>query len=218
MQFHEDTSMTVTLHELQHVVPKEARAEMEKAERAKLKHDAGQELDHLKKAVRIDPEFIAARNNLGICLLENEPASAITQWEEAIKIDPHNGLLFNNLAVGYVLAHNLEAAERAARMSIELDRTTNRARALLGLVLYQRHKYTEEALTLLERACDDYPTTHVFVAQLLVRRGEFQKARTHVQAYLSGGYMDHREDASRMLDFIDQTSTSSQELVAAHER
>jgi len=204
-EFREDTSLTVTLQELRHVVPREAQAEMEKAYKAGLKHQSEQELEHLRKAILIDPEYIAARNNLGVCLLEIEPASAIVQWEEAIKVNPHKGLLYNNLAIGYVLIRNLEGAERAARMAMELDRTTNRARALLGFVLYEEHKYTAETSALLERASSEYDITHVFAARVLMERGEFQKARTHIQAYLSGGDTEYRKDASELLDFIDHS-------------
>ena len=205
-EYREDTATTVTLQELRHVVPREARAEMEEAYRAGLKHQVEQELEHLKKAVLIDPEYIAARNNLAVCLMPIEPASAIAQWEQAIKVNPHKGLLYNNLAVGYAVIHNLVAAERAARMAMELDRTSNGARALLGIVLYEEHKYTAEASTLLERASDEYSNAHVFAARVLIEQGDFQKARTHVQAYLSSGEMGHRKDASEMLDFIDHMS------------
>jgi len=204
-EFREDTSLTVTLQELRHVVPRAAQAEMEKAYKAGLRHQPEQELEHLRKAILIDPEYIAARNNLGVCLLEIEPASAIVQWEEAIKVNPHKGLLYNNLAIGYVLIRNLEGAERAARMAMELDRTTNRARALLGFVLYEEHKYTAETSALLERASSEYDITHVFAARVLMERGEFQKARTHIQAYLSGGDTEYRKDASELLDFIDHS-------------
>jgi Tfp pilus assembly protein PilF len=204
-EFRDDTAATVTLHELRHVVPREAQTEMEKAYKAGLKHQSEQELEHLKKAVLIDPEYIAARNNLGVCLMAIEPVSAIAQWEEAIKVDPRKGLLYNNLAIGYVVIHNLEHAERAARMALELDRTTNRVRALLGLVLYQEHKYTAETYALLERSSNDYAMTHVFAAMVLMDQGHFQKARTHVQAYLSSGETEYRKDASEILDFIDRT-------------
>jgi len=197
----EDT--TVTLQELRHVVPKAARVEMEKAYRARLKRQAEQEIDHLKKAVLIDPDYIAARNDLGVRLLAIEPTSAIAQWEAAIKVDPHKGMLFNNLAVGYTVTRNLKAAERAARTSIELDGTSDRARALLGLVLFEQRKYSAETSALLERASEAYSFAHVFTAKVLLERGEFQKARTHIQAYLSSGDTEHRAAAFEMLDIID---------------
>jgi tetratricopeptide (TPR) repeat protein len=205
LEFREHTSPTVTFQELRHIVPRAAQAEMERADRARLKHQPEQVIDHLKKAVLIDPEFIAARNNLGICLLETEPASAVGQFEEAIKVNPRKGLLYNNLAVAYAVIHNLEAADRAARMAVDLDRTSNRARALLGLVLYQQHKYTAEASALLERASGEYSSAHLFAALVLVARGEFQKAGSHAQAYLSSGAAEYRKDASDVLVFIDRT-------------
>jgi len=210
----ESLPATVTLQELRHIVPKAARVEMERAQRAKLKHQPEQEIDHLKKAVQIDPEYIAARNNLAVRLVATEPASAIAEWEEAIRLDPHQGLLFNNLAVAYMTIRNLEAAERAARTSVDLDRTSERARAVLGLVLCLGHKYTAETSALLERASNDYAMAHVFAAQVFVERGEFQKARTHIQAYLSSSQTEFRKNALEMLDFIDhtgQTQESSQE-------
>lgn len=200
----ENTPSTVTVQELRHVVPKEAQAEMEKADRAKLRHQSEQAIDHLKKAVLIDPEYIAARNNLGLCLLPIEPTAAIAQWEEAIKVNPRKGMLFSNLAIGYGVIDNLEAAERAARTSMELDRTSDQARAVLGVVLYEEHKYNAETLALLERASSQYPMTFVFAAKVLVERGDFQKARAHTQAYLSSGDMEYRGDASEILGLIDR--------------
>lgn len=208
LEFREDKSAVVTLQELQHVIPRESLAEMDKANRARLKHQPEQVIDHLKRAVLIDPENISARNNLAVCLVESELASAIAQWEEAIKVNPRKGLLFNNLAIGYVLAHNLEAAERAARAAVDLDRTTNRPRAVLGLVLYEEHKYNGETLSLLEHASVEYPMTHVYAAKVLFDQGEYQKARTHARAYLSSGETEHRKAVSEMLDLIDQTPTS----------
>ena len=201
----ESLPITVTLQELAHIVPKAARVEMEKADRAKLKHQPEQEIDHLRKAVQIDPEYIAARNNLAVRLVATEPAAAIAEWEEAIRLDPHQGLLFNNLAVAYMTIRNLEAAERAARTSVELDRTSERARAVLGVVLCLQRKYTAETSALLERASDDYAIVHVFAAKVFVERGELQKARTHVQAYLSSSQTEFRKNALEMLDFIDRT-------------
>ena len=201
----QNTPSTVTVRELRHVVPREAHAEMEKADRAILRHQSEEAIDHLKKAVLIDPEYVAARNNLGVYLLPVEPIAAIAQWEEAIKVNPRKGVLFSNLAIGYAVIHNLEAAERAARTSMELDRTSEQARAVLGVVLYQEHKYTVETFALLERASSEYPMMFMFAAKLLVERGDFRKARAHVQAYLSSRHDEYREDASQLLDLIDRT-------------
>src|SRR6266852_739735 len=78
--------------------------------KAGLKYPSEEEIDHLKKAILIDPEYVAARNNLGVRSMAVEPAAAIAQWEVAITVDPRKGMLFNNLAVGYIMMHSPEAA------------------------------------------------------------------------------------------------------------
>lgn len=205
----EEVSLTVTLQELQHIVPKKAQAEMEKAQRARLKHKPEEEIVHLKRAVRIDPEYIAARNNLGICLMSVDPAFAVAEWEEAIKVNPRKGVLFNNLAVGYSALDRLPAAERAARTAMVLDKTSDRARALLGLILFDQQKYTSETLALLERSSRSYSVAHVYAARVLVKLGEFRKAKTHIQAYLSSGEVEYREDATELLGFIDRADQTT---------
>jgi Flp pilus assembly protein TadD len=125
----------VTLHQLQHKVPKAAREEMDKAIKAMHEHRCDDEIEHLGNALRIDPEYVAARNNLAVCLLKNDPASAIAQLEEAIRIDPHDAILFHNLAIAYIITHKLDAAERAARSAVHLNRTDTRMRSALEVIL-----------------------------------------------------------------------------------
>lgn len=198
-------SNTVTAQELHHKVPKKARKEVEKAERARAKNRMDEAIVHFKQAISIDPELVAARNNLAaIYLRAAQPEPAIAQLEEAAKIDPKHPVLFRNLAVGYAMIHNLEAAERAARVTVGLDRTGGRAPLLLGYVLMEQRKFTEEALQCFERARDEYPLAHLLAAQVLVAQGHSEKARSEIYTYLSSGEQNFRATATRWLDLIDQ--------------
>ncbi len=81
-----DTSKIVTIQELHHIVPKKAQKEMEKAEQARVGHRTDDVIRHLNQAISIDPEFIAARNNLAVFYLTApKPAPAIAQLEEAVR-------------------------------------------------------------------------------------------------------------------------------------
>ena len=204
LEFDEGAKLTMTVQELRHAVPRGARSEMERADEAKLKHQPKQEIDHLKRAIQIDPEYVAARNRLGIRLFAIEPASAIAQWEEGIKVDPHRGALFANLAAGYLLIGKPEPAERAARTAVDLEKTSNQARTLLGFALYEEHKYTAEALVLVERASDRFPEAHLFAARMLLEWREFDKARIRIQSYVSSGDKENLGEASEMLGFIEK--------------
>ena len=197
-----NTTGAVTLQELEHVVPKSARAENDKAAKAMLKHDWKNALGHLRKAIAIDPEFVEARNNAGICLFFSDPVAANVEWEEAIKIDPHKGVLYKHLAVANAAIRNLEAAERSARIFLALD-GTNEARALVGLVLHEEEKYTAETLGLLERSAADYPIAHFFAARVLLYQGQSLRAKEHLRTYLSRSETERRQEASELLDYID---------------
>jgi len=198
-------SNLVTFQELQHRVPKKAREEMEKGERARAKNQTDEAILRYKSAISIDPEYVAARNNLAAMYLRAaEPEAAIAQLEEAVKSDPRQPALFTNLAVGYTMIKNLEAAERAARLTVDLDRTSGRAPLLLGFVLIQQRKFTEEALQCFERVRDQYPLAHFLAAQVLVVQGHSERAKSELQTYLSSSDHDFRETANRWLDLINR--------------
>jgi len=200
------SSNTVTVQALHHKVPKKARKEMEKAERARAKNRTDEAIVHFKLAISIDPELVAARNNLAVLhLMATQPEPAIEQLEEAVKIDPKNPTLFRNLTVGYSMIHNFEAAERAARLRVSLDRTGDgHARLLLGFVLIKQRKFTEEALQCFERARDEYPLAHLLAAPVLIAQGNSERAKSEIHSYLSTGEQDFRATATRWLDLIDQ--------------
>jgi len=203
-------SKFVTVQELNHNVPKKARKEVEKAERAHAKNQIGEAIVHFKQAILIDPIFVAARNNLAaIYLRAANPEPAIAQLEEAVKIDPHHPILFKNLTVGYIMIHNFEAAERVARVTLGLDRTGSRAPMLLGFVLVNRQKFNEEALQCFERAHDEYPLAHLLAGRVLIAQGNSEKAKSEIQTYLSSGEQTFRVTATNWLDVINQSEQRS---------
>jgi hypothetical protein len=124
--------------------------------------------------------------------------------EGSIKIDPHLAVLYHNLAIGYIINHQLDAAERAARNAVDVDRTNIRNRTVLGAILVLEHKYTAEALADLEPERNEYPLMGLFAAEVVIDQDELSKARLYVDAYLSSGNQGNRDDAERLLHYIDQ--------------
>lgn len=197
----------ITLHELTHIVPKKARKEMEKGERARLDNRYEEAIAHYNEAISLDPEYIAARNNLSVCLIrQGKLPEAATTLEEAVRIDPHSGPLFLNLAVVYELAGNLEAAERAARRTTDLNRGDVTSRVFLGLVLVKRGKYTDEALQCLRKGEDTFPCAHMYSAKIFLEWRDMEKAKMELQAYLASGEQIQRNVASHWIDLIDRES------------
>jgi hypothetical protein len=129
--------------------------------------------------------------------------------EGSIKIDPHEPVLFHNLAIGYIINHQLDAAERAARSAVDLDRTNTRMRTVLGAILVLEHKYTAEASADLEPESQEFPVVGLLAAEALINRHELSKARLYVDAYLSSGEQGYRNYAERWLHYIDQSLATS---------
>jgi tetratricopeptide (TPR) repeat protein len=160
---------TVTLQELEHVVPRRAQAEMEKAESALFKNRMDDAISHFNRAISVDPEFVAARNNLAVAYFTMARVElAIRQLESAIKTDPRRAALFANLALGYALIRQYDAAERAVRLAVDLDRAEALPSFLLGLVLTSQLKSNGEAFQYFEQAAGTYAEAHLFAARLLM--------------------------------------------------
>lgn len=198
----ENSSYSVTVQELRHEVPKAARAEMDKAEKASRKHKTDEEIEHLRKAIGIDPEYIAARNNLAVSLLITDTESAIAQLEEATKSDPHHPVVFYNLALGYLMLHQLDAAEKAARAAQSLGFVGPRGRILLGWTLISQQKYTAEALSLVKSTVEEFALAYMLTARVLIGQDRPDDAKSYIDAYLSTGDDEYRDYAARWLDYI----------------
>ena len=124
-----------TVQQLQHAVPRKAQKEMLRAEKARLAGRNEEAIGLYKATVSIDPDYVAARNNLALLYIsKDEVRQGLEQLQEAVKIDPHNSLLFRNLSIGFALSRQLLDAERAARQAIDLNRSDLMVRMILGVV------------------------------------------------------------------------------------
>lgn len=209
----EQRNSTVTLQELRHAVPQAAREEMKKAEKWLRKNDPGTAAEHLRKAIGADPEFVAARNALALCLMDKDPRAAIGQLEAAIRSAPRQAVLFHNLTIAYLAIQDLDAAENAARTTESLGLRDTEARLALGWVLIKKGQYTAEALSLVKSASGKYPVAHLLTARVLIGQGHLQQARTFIRAYESSGDEGFREYAkswTASLDAMEQEISTRQ--------
>lgn len=193
----------VTLQQLKHEVPGKATKEWERSEKAREKGDYAGAIAHLRKAIAIDPEFVGARNNLGaILLFSGKYQEAIPELEECIKLDPDNSLPYSNLTIAYLMKKDFEGAERAARRTNDIDRTSTRAKLVLGLTLVMEEKLTDEALNLLLRAAEDFPQARLLSARIYAARGKADEAETAIHEYLASGDTTGTDMANEWLSII----------------
>lgn len=206
---------TVSVQELKHNIPGKALKEMKKADEARTKKDIDKAILHLQRAVAFDPDYVAARNNLAaLYLTRGEAKPALEQLEPAIKMDPHAPLPFSNLAVAYLMMRQFDAAERAARQTLDLARTSARAEMILGLTLVLQDKLTPEAETALERARPSYPQAHLLLGRVLAATGKLEEAEAEIKTYQATGEQTGQELAREWLDVLTKHRGANAALTA----
>jgi tetratricopeptide (TPR) repeat protein len=179
-------SATVSLQELKHQVPGKAAKEYRNAHKSFLAGDLSQAIEHFKKAIAIDPEFMDAHNDLAAVYLRRvEPDLALGSLETAIKLDPQSHVVYSNVAIAYLMKSQLGDAEIAARRTVNLDRVGNRSRLILGLVLVMQDKFTDEAAHLLDQAQAEYPQAMLLLGRLIAARGDIDGAKAKLREYLA---------------------------------
>ena len=57
----------------------------------------------------------------------------------------------------------------------------------------QQQKDTPEALDNLQRACEKVPRARLLIADVVEKRGDIERARKELQAYLNSGKSEDRE-------------------------
>jgi hypothetical protein len=180
------TSGVVTVEQLRHRVPAKAKNEMEKGQKALQRARIDDAIRHYKLAIAVDPSLVVARNNLAMCFMQSDLPAAIDQLEQAVQVDPHHPVLYRNLTLAYAFSARFVDAERVGRIAVDLNRTGEQtARFLLGWVLVSEHKYTDETLQLLDRASNAIAFAHLLAGGALLSKGEYIRAKTEIETYLS---------------------------------
>jgi tetratricopeptide (TPR) repeat protein len=194
---------TVSLHHLSHEVPGKALKEWNKGTKAAQDKHWDEAVARYKKAVQIDPEFVEAVNDLGAAYAKMQRLDEATaQFEKAIKIDAHYAPGFYNLALVYLMQERLPDAERAARTAVDVNRTSNMSKLVLGMALVLQDKFTDEAVSMLEKANEDYAQAHLFLARALAGRGEKESAKSEIETYLASGDRSGQELARSWLETL----------------
>jgi thioredoxin-like negative regulator of GroEL len=189
---------SVSVHQLSHKVPKSAKKEFEKAVRAG--DDHAKVIAHLKKAVEIDPEYIAALNNLGSRYIQiDQYENALEVLGRAQKIDPASPNVQTNIAVALLAMHKAGEAEHAARRAYQLASNDPRARYILALSLYTRQQFTEETVKLLESSREYFPNASIALGALYAAQGRTKEARGVLTGYLSSGHTAREPQVRQML-------------------
>ncbi len=195
---------TVSLAQLQHKVPKQARKLFEKAAKATKKGDNDEAIRCLKEALEIDPEYMEAHVNLAARLMhKNQVDEAVPHLERAIELDPAAAPAYLNLGIAYMYQGKAGDAERAAREAVKLDPVTPTNRYVLGVALAALNQ-DEEAMRFLRAVENEVPRARITIAQIHAQRGNVSDAADELRKYLAvAGNADNRAEVESMLTTLD---------------
>jgi tetratricopeptide (TPR) repeat protein len=159
----------------------------------RLDYDDGQyaaAVKSLKRAIELDPRYMKAHDNLGLCYEAlGRFDEAQQSWEEAIRLNagqeaksPWPAL---NLGLLLTRLDRLEEAEKHFRESLAADPRFPQARYQLGITLEKKGRLTEAVAELEEAARLDpaYPEPQYALSRLYRRAGDKEKADRALQRF-----------------------------------
>ncbi len=191
---------TISAKRLQHRIPSKAAKEYRASLKASEAGDARKCMEHLQKAIEIDPDYMEAHNNLGVRYMALEQyEKAVAQFHKTVELDPTTVKGQLNLSLALSLLQRYPEAEAAARQAVQLEPQFIPARYALGQILTAQDKNTPEAVDDLRMSIRQYPGARLSLARVLVRRGAINEAVAQLQEYLRSENPDKREQAQAWL-------------------
>ena len=157
----------VSARTLAHKPSKAAVQTFNRGVRALDKGQYDEALRYLTEAVRLDPDYVEARVDLGAAYAKTGlPEQALDQYEQAFKLEPNVPLLHSNKAAALVILSRWEEAEQAARRALQLDPASIDANYMLGIALMGQGKITPETAARLAVAVKKHPRARVYLAEV----------------------------------------------------
>ena len=168
----------ISSRHLAHKPLKAARREFELGIQAGHKGRLAEAFQHLTEAVRLDPAYLEALNELGSRHLQNgEPQAALEYLERALAIDGNSADVVTNQTWALLALGRLEEAERAARRAVQLAPDADTGHYQLGIVLTLEGRITPETAEQLALAAKKHPEAVIPLAYLRSRLAPVEVAQ-----------------------------------------
>lgn len=180
---------TVSVSSMQ--LPAGAIKEFHRSEKCVGNGDFSGAADHLEKALRADPKFVEAHNNLGASYMQLERyKDAIAQFEAAVALDAKMEAPYRNMSLSLFLMQRYPEAEAAARQALRLNPEHKGARYTLGRALAAEGSASTEAERLLRESLSEFPEARLPLAQVLLNRCANLDAATELRTYLTSNSLE----------------------------
>jgi Tetratricopeptide repeat len=197
---------TVSVRNLQ--LPEGAIKEFRRSEKCVGSGDFPGAVQHLQKALKADPQFVEAHNNLGASYLQlSRYQDAIGEFEAAIALDEKMAAPYRNMSLALFSLRRYAEAETAARKALSLNPQQKAAQYSLGRALAAEGIASPEAEQLLRGTVGDFPDARLSLAQVLMNRCANLDAAAELRTYLDSNAVEP-ETRRRVQVWIDLSSKS----------
>jgi len=136
-------------------------------------------IDHYKKAVEINPEFVDARFNLGVALLlDNRPAEAIEQYDKLLKMGKESWKLHFYMANALAKRGQIDEALEHYRIALEKNPNDFEIHNNMALALVEKGNFDEavEQFKIALAIKPDSPEVHYNLGNALKKQGRVEEA------------------------------------------
>lgn len=170
-------------------VPSRAARDFQKASEESSKGNHLKAAEYLEKAIREEPKYFEAYNNLGVQYQRlGRPEKAIQAFRRAIELRDDTAKPHINLGNIYLELGQIQPAIESFKSALQFDENSTVAHLALGQVYFQKHDY-ETAREHLEMATRLNPgkTRNAFLLliELEMMNKEYQRARQILDAFLT---------------------------------
>jgi Tfp pilus assembly protein PilF len=193
----------VSLEELSQKVPDAAKKEYDKAVKLANEGNNRQAIEGYKKAIAIWPEYLVARNDLGVQYLNlRQLLEAAEQFEAAIEINPNAFNPHLNLGIVLVKQKSYSSALERLNSAMAIDSSQPAAHLYLGIAsvetddLVQAEKELKSALVL---GGPEYSIAHYYMAHVKMKTGDRDGAIRELQTYLDTSPRGEEAERARVL-------------------
>src|SRR3984957_3520988 len=154
------------------------------------KTDLQQALHDAERAVRLDPAYMKAYDQLGLCYAGlNQTEEAIQAYKEAIRLNQQQTLRWPwpsmNLGALLLRLNRLDEAEAYLRDSLTIDPRFPVAHLRLGQLLEGKERY-EEAIAELQQAArldPTYPEPHYALGRIYRKQRDFKAVERELRMF-----------------------------------
>jgi len=178
----------VSVSELGRDIPANAKKEFDRASKASQKGLAAEAIAHLRKAVEIYPNFVMARNDLGVQLLsQGNLEGAAQELQAAVNLDSHSFNPLLNLGIVFVQQHRFGEAATVLHKALSLEPNSPAARLYAGIAsiaLGDVDSAEKDLKTAYEVGGSHYALALFHLGQLYLSKGDRDSALSSFQLYL----------------------------------